>query len=389
MHVYSTVVICALLAVSSIFGQAIAERALHRPQHVRVDAAKRMDYHAVKRNLRPVPKDAWLVDLPAIARGPADEKFADVLAVREGFYPMLPAEMTRELYDEHEVAFVTNEKLIRSSAFDSWYQNLAHYVGFQRAFKLVYSRMVPRFGSEESLNNFLVTEMVNDDQRLQATGLLYSQIKHWVDEEKTPDEIFELMKLHLATESPFGSENFSLWLTFVKTKYKKDHESIRMMFRTLSRYYDDNLLTSALVENLGGDFYEQLLFLRIMKGKLAGEPEEVVRQFVDSDKVKRVNQFFVLAGEKFERSDSKIFIACKDEFGDAYLSELLSDISAADSQNILVGVLRKLQFRQWFETKNWPKSVEGSLLNIGVSKEKVEMILADYQQYILGRRHKS
>ena len=225
-------------------------------------------------------------------------------------------------------------------------------------------------------------------QSYEAEDLLATQIEHWVSKGKTADQMFKDVYLHLEQHSLFSGLNFNFWSNFVMAKCKQNvDESLRMMFRTLSTKYDDEGFTSALADAIatGSKNYQWLQILqllRIIKGKLVGEAEEITRNLLQLEKVNGVEDLYdQYVGKVFTQPDEKIFEACQFQLGDSYLAEMLFDIAANKPEETLAKRLQDIQFKQWSKNRKlWPK-LKLKLANEGVDEAQVSKIEERFLEY--------
>ncbi|CAH0492177.1 unnamed protein product [Peronospora farinosa] len=102
------------------------------------------------------------------------------------------------------------------------------------------------YKNEDAVVEILVAGNDIKSARSLPFDLLCTQLEMWYIEDKTPEDVFTLLRLESAASNPFKSRVFSIWFDFVTLDHPESKEAvIDVMFKAMSSYYKDE---AAMVE---------------------------------------------------------------------------------------------------------------------------------------------
>ncbi|KAI9982065.1 hypothetical protein PInf_007953 [Phytophthora infestans] len=95
-----------------------------------------------------------------------------------------------------------------------------------------------RYG-DDVLAEMLAAAKMSRKTKSIANKLEAAQVNNWMATGQSTDEVFKLLKLHLAGDDLFARTQLSTWITFMKRFNKDFADESTTLLSTLSKHYKD------------------------------------------------------------------------------------------------------------------------------------------------------
>nr|QMU24849.1 PaRXLR25 [Phytophthora agathidicida] len=115
--------------------------------------------------------------------------------------------------------------------------------------------------TKEWITNFL--------SKIKTSFINRRQAKKWMKEQKTPDEVFKLLKLDQGTETLMADPKLRTWSVFMTTYNNKNRDKMVNMLGMFTKYYGDEAVAKML-ETARRDPYTYKLADRLQERQIYG-----------------------------------------------------------------------------------------------------------------------
>lgn len=302
----------------------------------------------------------------------------DEKTVEEIFQRLNLHEATQELFD--------------SSAFMLWadFARLRYYTQSKAAYLSMYRVLSGHYNGNDALDKVLVARLHIKNSL--SNSLLSTQVERWMKDKRTAEEIYKRLDLHKAEGKLFNVVPWLIWVDFVMSSYHPlAEEARRVIFETLSRYYNDEDLAKVLIAGIQESKYEyryvfqQLLQTRLLKGRISGESDGDVCKLLQLDQagvdpMGPILDVYNKVVALFQKSNLDILKAFQAAFGDVEVAEMMEKVIAKSSlvdSNKWVKALQVEQFQQWKERHITPETIQSMLGEGRMSDEEVSGAIVD------------
>lgn len=376
LHHVKAFIVIALLAWSAT--RVAAAESMPDSSHTECDSRSGLGQRCLRSNVTMTTnKFEERGRLPAslrLSRSKADlQADAEVLAARQ--------EYSNFRFFDHNLDKTKANKLFVTPNFYGWISDVRKqftYPSKKKEADAVVEKTLSRHFGDAVLADVLSAEIRTNRAKISAELLLELQVKRWVNQKKSADDVFMLLKLDKAdADNPLGSHVFSQWVAFVTSSHKSSTTpKWYAMYSTLSSHCGEDALAKILVAEMTNvhryHLPQVLLTMRLLKGQLAGENTAKVRIQLELDKTEGpVRVFWESFMDLFGKSDSDIFKKFRKYFGDAKVAEMFA---TATTESVLGRPVQKLRVEQftWCKARGVnPDEIETVLRKGGVSNDGV------------------
>ncbi|OWZ09237.1 RxLR effector protein [Phytophthora megakarya] len=135
--------------------------------------------------------------------------------------------------------------VFESTRFQKWFNSVhkAYKQNVEESEVAVVTTLTKHYG-DESLTKLLSEAKTSPNTKVIAEKLEDARLTKWLTEQKSVDDIFNLLKLDETGENVFKSPLLSSWVNYAN-KFQKNPDEI--MFSTLKTHFDDETLAKMLV----------------------------------------------------------------------------------------------------------------------------------------------
>ncbi|OWY99020.1 RxLR effector protein [Phytophthora megakarya] len=195
------------------------------------------------------------------------------------------------------------------------------------------------------------------------------QIKQWMKEEKTPDEVFVMLGLDKGLDNILAKPELRTWSVFMTTYNRKNTKKMVTMLGTLTKHYGD-LRVAKMIESSRKDSYTKSLANRLQNHQLRGWrmnglSTDVVFQLLRiseggiknllSNKALNVWYYYFKWGNIYN-NDWEIAVIRKltTVYDDIQLSKASETAKHVESTEFMGKILQTYQFKKWLADDVYP-----------------------------------
>ncbi|KAK1941023.1 hypothetical protein P3T76_007729 [Phytophthora citrophthora] len=275
------------------------------------------------------------------------------------------------------------DQLFSQSQVLTWVKYLDDYNEEYKKSITIFSFLKPKYKEETLVQMLIAAEKAPNTKKI-AVAAQTEQTKLWLNEMKTPDDVFTLLKLKEEQSALFSSPLFPAWLKYLDEFNLLDPEAkVVLPFTTLKKHYEvealAKMILSASKDPSTSDLAKKLHSEQLREWYSSLKPPELLFKALKLDKT---------GSKLFERSLFTVwkeyveFIKLMDPtiksnlltplikiYGEKKLAKILVTAEKVPKTKKIATELQELQINRWLNEKKAPKMVysllrvEGTLAN--------------------------
>ncbi|KAL4145922.1 hypothetical protein PRNP1_011795 [Phytophthora ramorum] len=259
----------------------------------------------------------------------------------------------------------TESEVLESPQFLKWVRSVTKsYSKNSEAGDLAMVSTLKTHYGDEALVNLITAAKEKASLRVIAGRLEEAQLKTWVNDGKTVDNVFNLLKLDKEADKLFEAPLWGTWTSYVTKVHDKDADAV--MFSTLKTHYGDEALASMLAQSKKGyrtkviaDKLEEVQFKNwASEGKSADDIFNFLKLKGDTLSNSPALSSWITYVEKMDDNPYELLLGkLMKRYDDASLARMLATAKEDYKTRSVAVKLGAAQLKQWVRYDKSPDDV--------------------------------
>ncbi|KAG2872340.1 hypothetical protein PC114_g26434 [Phytophthora cactorum] len=138
--------------------------------------------------------------------------------------------------------------MLNKPQFATWVKNVDELSATRPDTKISTISTLKAYYGDEALSQMIIAAQKNPKTQQLADELQTRQLQYWLDNKKTPADVFKLLELSKAGDNLLDNPQVSTWLSYVADFKKKTPRKSQESIPILTTHYGDEALSKILLE---------------------------------------------------------------------------------------------------------------------------------------------